>query len=87
MLPTQHLGIKITIILRWDGPGVGLTTDLDTLVVREVDMLDERVSVERVEVEGGEGSEHGCVLGSGERRVGRMMVVRGWGERSGPGLH
>ena len=52
-----------------DGPSISLTTNLDTLVVREVDMLDEGVGVEWVE--GGEGSEHrlhSWVLGSGERR-------------------
>jgi hypothetical protein len=31
-----------------DSPSISLTTDLDMLVVREVDMLDEGVSVEWV---------------------------------------
>ena len=68
-----------------DSPSISLTTNLDMLVVCEVDMLNDGVSIEWVEVEGREGSEHrlhNWVLGSGERRgrVGQVkVVVWGWG--------
>ena len=50
MLPTQHLGAEIHIILSRHSPRIGLSSNLDTLVVGEVDMLYERVYVEWVEV-------------------------------------
>ena len=50
MLPTQHLGAEIHIILSRHSPQIGLSSELDTLVVGEVDMLYERVYIEWVEV-------------------------------------
>jgi len=33
MLPTQDLGVEITIVLSGDGAGIGLSADLDTPVI------------------------------------------------------
>jgi hypothetical protein len=58
MLTTQNLGVKIAIILSRDGPCISLSSDLDTLVVGQVDMFYKRVCVEWVKVKSGEGSEN-----------------------------
>jgi hypothetical protein len=59
MLATQHLGVEIAVVLRGEGPSIGLASDLDALVVGEVDVLDEGVGVGLVEIQGREGGEHG----------------------------
>ena len=46
MLSTQDLGIEITVVLNWDGVDIGLSTDLDTLVIGEVDVFCKGVGVE-----------------------------------------
>jgi len=48
MLSTQDLGVEITVVLSGEGVGIGLFTDLDTLVIGEVDVFCKRVCVERV---------------------------------------
>jgi len=58
MLSTQNLGVKVAVIL---GRGVCtvLAANLDAPIVCEIKMFYEAVAIERVEVEGGEGREHG----------------------------
>jgi hypothetical protein len=68
VLPTQDLGVEIAIILSGDGASVCLATDLDTLVVGEVDVLYEGVCVEWVEVEGGEAASMVLVVGCDRSR-------------------
>jgi hypothetical protein len=48
MLPTQDLRVKIPITLSRVGAGIGLSTDLDTLVIGEIDVFYKRVGVEWV---------------------------------------
>jgi len=45
MLSTKDLGVKITVVLG-DGVGVALSTDLDTLVIGDVDVFYKGFSVE-----------------------------------------
>jgi len=59
MLATHYLEVEIAIVLHRDGPGIGLVSDVDALVVGEVDVLDEGVGVEWEEIQGREGGEHG----------------------------
>jgi hypothetical protein len=54
MLPTQNLGVKIPAILRRDGPRICLSSDLDLLVVGQVDMFDKGVCIEGLKVKSGE---------------------------------
>jgi hypothetical protein len=58
MLATYNLGIKIAVILSRDGPRIGLSTDLDKLVVCQVDMFYKGVCVEWVKAKSGEGGEY-----------------------------
>lgn len=58
MLTTQNLGVKIAIILNRNGPCINLSSDLDTLVVGQVDMFYKIVCVEWVKVKSVEGSEY-----------------------------
>ena len=46
MLSTKDLGVEITVVLCGDAVGVALSTDLDTLVIGEVDVFYKGVSVE-----------------------------------------
>ena len=59
MLSTQNLGVKVAVVLGRDSACIGLAANLDALIVCEIDMFYKRVGIERVEVKGGEGSEHG----------------------------
>jgi hypothetical protein len=45
MPPTHDLGVEIAIVLSRDGVGIGLSTDLDTLVIGEVDAFYKGVGV------------------------------------------
>jgi hypothetical protein len=46
MLSTKDLGVEITVVLGGDGVSVALSTDLDTLVIGEVDVFYKGVGVE-----------------------------------------
>jgi hypothetical protein len=48
MLFNQDRRVKIPIILSRDGASIGLSTDLDTLVIGEFDVFYTRVGVECV---------------------------------------
>jgi hypothetical protein len=75
MLATHYLGVEIAVVLRRDGPAIGLASDVDALVVGEVDVLDEGVGVEREEMQGREGGEHG---GGREWSVQLNLLARLW---------
>jgi hypothetical protein len=59
VLSTQNLGVKVAVILGRDCVCIGLAANFDAPIVCEIDMFYEVVGIERVEVEGGEGREHG----------------------------
>jgi hypothetical protein len=48
MLPTQDLRVKIPITLIRDGAGIGLSTDLDTMLIGEIDVFYKLVGIEWV---------------------------------------
>jgi hypothetical protein len=48
MLSTQDLRVKMPIILSRDGTSIGLSTDLDTLVIGKIDGFYKRIGIEWV---------------------------------------
>ena len=51
MLPTEDLRVEVAISFSWDSLCIGLSTDLDTLVVDERDVFGGDGVVECLEIE------------------------------------